>query len=45
MNPLAKNNQKSPFDPLLYAWKSIIIDRIYDIIFGNKDAASHIRGF
>ena len=40
MNSLAKNSLKSPFDPLLYAWKSLFLGNLPCRIDGNKVTAS-----
>ena len=45
MNSLAKNSQKSPFDPLLEAWKSLFFENIFAMVVANKDTASHTNDF
>lgn len=42
MNSLAKNSQKSPFDPLLYAWKSLFFENPYTVFNENRDTADLI---
>ena len=45
MNSLAKNSQKSPFDPLLEAWKLLFFENIARMVVANKDTASHTIDF
>ena len=45
MNSLAKNSQKSPFNPLLEAWKSQFFENIGRMVVAKKDTASHTIEF